>query len=79
MNRDKNKNDLLARDIELGSFIFFQSAFDSYQPHSILFYPITLHGHRGNIDDLSTTPVHLVTFSAALAELTKVGRKTLRN
>ena len=32
---------------------------------SILFYPITLEGHRGTTDELATTPLHLALFSAA--------------
>ena len=38
---------------------------------SILFYPITLEGHRGTTDELATTPLHLALFSAALVELAK--------
>ena len=38
---------------------------------SILFYPITLEGHRGTTDEFTTIPFHLVLFSAALVELAK--------
>ena len=38
---------------------------------SILFYPITLGGHRGTTDDFATIPFHLDLFSAALVELAK--------
>ena len=39
--------------------------------YSILFYPITLEGHRGTTDELATIPFHLDLFSAALVELAK--------
>ena len=38
---------------------------------SILFYPITLEGHRGTTDEFATIPFHLDLFSAALVELAK--------
>ena len=38
---------------------------------SILFYPITLEGHRGTIDEFATISFHLDLFSAALVELAK--------
>ena len=38
---------------------------------SILFYPITLGGRRGTIDEFATIPFHLDLFSAALVELAK--------
>ena len=37
--------------------------------YSILFYPITLEGHRGTTDEFATIPFHLVLFSAALVDL----------
>ena len=37
--------------------------------YSILFYPITLEGHRGTTDEFATIPFHFVLFSAALVEL----------
>ena len=36
-----------------------------------LFYPITLEGNSGIIDDLATSAFHLVLFSSALIELAK--------
>ena len=39
--------------------------------YSILFYPITLEGRRGNTDEFATIPFHLDLFSAALVELAK--------
>ena len=39
--------------------------------YSILFYPITLEGHRGTTDEFATIPFHLVLFSAVLVELAK--------
>ena len=39
--------------------------------YSILFYPITLEGHRGTTDEFATIPFHLNLFSAALVELAK--------
>ena len=39
--------------------------------YSILFYPITLEGHRGTAEELATIPFHLILFSAALVELAK--------
>ena len=39
--------------------------------YSILFYPITLGGRRGTIDEFATIPFHLDLFSAALVELAK--------
>ena len=41
------------------------------QFNSILFYPITLEGRRGTIDDFAPTPFHLVMSSAALIKLAK--------
>ena len=38
---------------------------------SILFYPITLEGHRGTTDEFATILFHLDLFSAALVELAK--------
>ena len=39
--------------------------------YSILFYSITLEGHRGTTDKFATIPFHLGLFSAALVELAK--------
>ena len=39
--------------------------------YSILFYPITLEGHRCTTDEFATIPFHLVLFSAVLVELAK--------
>ena len=39
-------------------------------PYSILFYPITLEGHRGTTDECATIPFHDL-FSAALVKLAK--------
>ena len=39
--------------------------------YSILFYPITLEGHRGTTDKFATIPFYLVLFTAALVELAK--------
>ena len=39
--------------------------------YSILFYPITLGGHRGTTDEFATIPFHLDLFSAALVVLAK--------
>ena len=39
--------------------------------YCILFYPITLEGHRGTTDEFATIPFHLDLFSAALVELAK--------
>ena len=39
--------------------------------YSILFYPITLEGRWGTIDEFATIPFHLDLFSAALVELAK--------
>ena len=39
--------------------------------YSILFYPITMEGRRGTIDEFATIPFHLDLFSAALVELAK--------
>ena len=38
---------------------------------TILFYPITLEGHRGTTDEFATIPFHLDLFSAALVKLAK--------
>ena len=38
---------------------------------SILFYPITLKGRRGTIDEFATIPFHLDLFSTTLVELAK--------
>ena len=37
----------------------------------ILFYPITLVGHRGTTDEFATTRLHFILFSNALVELAK--------
>ena len=44
---------------------------------SILFYPITLEGHRGTTDEFSTIPFHPELFSAALGSLAYQIKKTL--
>ena len=52
-----------------GFFFFFSEKFSIF--YSILFYPITLGGHRGTTDEFATIPFHLDLFSAALVELAK--------
>ena len=47
--------------------------------YSILFCSMTLEGRQGTTAEFATIFFHLVLFSAALVELAKVGRKTLRN